>query len=129
MGIVRFALKFPYTFFVLAGDHRNVDFRENIDWHDNGRCHPEKQNQGVIWQFTGLSTPEMEQRVTTYGQYAISTSVTGIKNMEAQTTVDPDRDDFHSVVDPDFARGALLSRPQCAAETQGKEGRRCRKAA
>ena len=27
----------------------------------------------------------MEQRVTTYGQYAISTSVTGIKNMEAQT--------------------------------------------
>ena len=27
----------------------------------------------------------MEQRVTTYSQYAISTSVTGIKNMEAQT--------------------------------------------
>src|SRR6202022_1226924 len=39
----------------------------------------------VIWQYTGLSTPEMEQRVTTYSQYAISTSVTGIKNMEAQT--------------------------------------------
>ena len=28
----------------------------------------------VIWQYTGLSVPEMEQRVTTYGQYAISTS-------------------------------------------------------
>src|SRR6202008_1728955 len=39
----------------------------------------------VIWQYTGLSTPEMEQRVTTYSQYSISTSVTGIKNMEAQT--------------------------------------------
>ena len=39
----------------------------------------------VIWQYTGLSVPEMEQRVTTYSQYAISTSVTGIKNMEAQT--------------------------------------------
>src|SRR5215813_5475093 len=32
-----------------------------------------------------LSTPEMEQRVSTYSQYAISTSVSGIKNMEAQT--------------------------------------------
>jgi multidrug efflux pump subunit AcrB len=39
----------------------------------------------VIWSYTGLSTPEMEQRVTTYSQYAISTSVNGIKNMEAQT--------------------------------------------
>src|SRR5207245_531058 len=39
----------------------------------------------VIWQYTGLSTPEMEQRVSTYSQYAISTSVTGIKNIEAQT--------------------------------------------
>ena len=39
----------------------------------------------VIWQETGLSTPEMEQRVTTYSQYAISANVNGIKNMEAQT--------------------------------------------
>jgi multidrug efflux pump subunit AcrB len=39
----------------------------------------------VIRQCTGLSTPEMEQRVTTYSQYSIGTSVTGIKNMEAQT--------------------------------------------
>jgi multidrug efflux pump subunit AcrB len=35
----------------------------------------------VIWQYTGLSVPQMEQRVTTYSQYAISTSVTGVKNM------------------------------------------------
>jgi multidrug efflux pump subunit AcrB len=39
----------------------------------------------VIWQYTGLSTPEMEQRVSTYSQYIISSSVTGIQNMEAQT--------------------------------------------
>ena len=39
----------------------------------------------VIWEYDGLSTPEMEQRVSTYSQYAISTSVSGIKNMEAQT--------------------------------------------
>src|SRR5438045_5548555 len=39
----------------------------------------------VIWQYTGLSTPEMEQRVTTYSKYAISSNVTGITNIEAQT--------------------------------------------
>jgi hypothetical protein len=38
----------------------------------------------VIWQYTGLSTPEMEQRVTTYNQYSISANVNGIRNMEAQ---------------------------------------------
>src|SRR5438270_2085741 len=39
----------------------------------------------VIWQYTGLSTPEMEQRVSTYSQYSISANVNGIKNMESQT--------------------------------------------
>ncbi len=39
----------------------------------------------VIWSYTGLSTPEMEQRVTTYSQYSISANVNGIKNIEAQT--------------------------------------------
>jgi len=35
----------------------------------------------VIWQYTGLSTPEMEQRVTTYSQYSLSSSVNGIKTL------------------------------------------------
>jgi multidrug efflux pump subunit AcrB len=39
----------------------------------------------VIWTYTGLSTPEMEQRVTTYGEYSISSSVNGIKDIESQT--------------------------------------------
>ena len=39
----------------------------------------------VIWQYTGLDTPEMEQRVTTYSQYSISSNVNGIKDMEAET--------------------------------------------
>ncbi|MGA8688403.1 MAG: efflux RND transporter permease subunit, partial [Methyloceanibacter sp.] len=39
----------------------------------------------IIWQYTGLSTPEMEQRVSTYSQYAISSNVNGIKDMETQT--------------------------------------------
>ena len=39
----------------------------------------------VIWQYSGLRTPEMEQRITTYSQYAMSSNVNGIRNMEAQT--------------------------------------------
>ena len=85
MGIVRFALKFPYTFYVLAafivflGGSAITVMPEDIFPEINIPV------VSVIWQYTGLSVPEMEQRVTTYSQYAISTSVTGIKNMEAQT--------------------------------------------
>ena len=85
MGIVRFALKFPHTFYVLAalmlflGGIAIYGMREDI--------FPDIDIPvvSVIWQYTGLSTPEMEQRVTIYSQYSISSSVTGIKNMEAQT--------------------------------------------
>ena len=41
----------------------------------------------VIWSYTGLSTREMEQRVTTSSEYSISSNVNGIKNIEAQTVV------------------------------------------
>jgi multidrug efflux pump subunit AcrB len=85
MGIVRFALRFPYTFYVVAalilflGTSAIAVMPTDIFPEINIPV------VTVIWQYTGLSTPEMEQRVTTYSQYAISTSVTGIKNMEAQT--------------------------------------------
>src|ERR1700686_3440858 len=85
MGIVRFALRWPYTFYVLAllmlflgvTAFRSMptDIFPEIDI----------PVVTVIWQYTGLSTPEMEQRVTTYGQYALSTSVNGIQDIEAQT--------------------------------------------
>src|SRR5215510_1035740 len=85
MGIVRFALRWPYTFYVAAllilvlgiTAFRSMpaDIFPEIDI----------PVVTVIWQETGLSTPEMEQRVTTYSQYAISSNVNGIKDIEAQT--------------------------------------------
>src|SRR5271169_4348860 len=85
MGIVRFALKFPHTFYVLAAlilllgavaiSAMPTDIFPQI----------RIPVVTVIWQYTGLSTPEMEQRVTTYSQYSISSNVNGIKDMEAQT--------------------------------------------
>ena len=85
MGIVRFALKYPYTFYVLAalivflGISAITVMPEDIFPEINIPV------VSVIWQYTGLSTPEMEQRVSTYSQYSISSNVNGIKNMEAQT--------------------------------------------
>jgi len=85
MGIVRFALRFPYTLYGLAAlivflgisaiRVMPIDIFPEINI----------PVVNVIWEEAGLSTPEMEQRVSTYSQYAISTSVSGIKNMEAQT--------------------------------------------
>jgi multidrug efflux pump subunit AcrB len=85
MGIVRFALKFPYTFYVLAalivflGVSAITVMPMDIFPQINIPV------VSVIWQYAGLSTPEMEQRVTTYSEYSISSNVTGIKNIEAQT--------------------------------------------
>jgi multidrug efflux pump subunit AcrB len=85
MGIVRFALRFPYTFYVLAAFIVFVGVSAIAVMPEDIFPEINIPVVTVIWQYTGLSVPEMEQRVTTYSQYAISTSVTGIKDMEAQT--------------------------------------------
>jgi multidrug efflux pump subunit AcrB len=85
MGIVRFALKYPHTFYVVAalilflGVTAIVTMRKDI--------FPEIDIPvvSVIWQYTGLDTTEMEQRLTTYSEYAISSNVNGIKDIEAET--------------------------------------------
>src|SRR6201988_3109206 len=85
MGIVRFALKFPHTFFVLAALILVLGVSAILSMPTDIFPEINIPVVTVIWQYTGLSTPEMEQRVTTYSQYSISTSVNGIKDMEAQT--------------------------------------------
>src|SRR5277367_1218215 len=85
MGIVRFALRFPHTFYVLAGLMLFLgcsailvtpkDIFPNIDI----------PVVSVIWQYTGLSPAEMEQRVTTYSEYSISSNGSDVRNIESQT--------------------------------------------
>src|ERR1700741_1999791 len=85
MGIVRFARRWPYTFYVLAllilflgvTAFRSMptDIFPEIDI----------PVVTVIWQYTGLSTPEMEQHAATDTEYAMSPAVSGIKDIEAQT--------------------------------------------
>src|SRR5713226_6919134 len=85
MGIVRFALRLPHTFYVLAililflGITAIRVMPTDIFPQINIPV------VTVIWQYTGLSTTEMEQRVTTYSQYSISSNVNNIRDIEAQT--------------------------------------------
>jgi len=85
MGIVRFALRFPHTFYVLAALIMFLGVAAIRSMPTD--IFPEIRIPvvTVIWQYTGLTTPEMEQRVSTYSQYSISANVNGIKNMEVQT--------------------------------------------
>src|SRR3979411_803879 len=85
MVIVRFSLRWPYTFYVLAllilflGVTAIRSMPADIFPEINIPV------ATVIWQETGLTTPEKQQRVTTYSEYTISSNVNGIKDIEAQT--------------------------------------------
>src|SRR6202521_5358292 len=85
MGIVRFALRFPHTFYVVAALILFLGIAAIRSMPTD--IFPEIRIPvvTVIWQYTGLTTPEMEQRVSTYSEYSISANVNGIKNMEVQT--------------------------------------------
>src|SRR6201993_2567888 len=85
MGIVRFALRFPYTFYVLAALVLFLGVSAIAVTPTDIFPQINIPVVSVTWQYTGLSTPEMQQRVTTYSQFAMSSSVNGIKDMEAQT--------------------------------------------
>src|SRR5246127_1755391 len=85
MSIVRFALRFPHTFYVLAALIVFLGMTAIRAMPTDIFPQINIPVVTVIWSYTGLSTPEMEQRVSTYSQYSISSNVTGIKDMESQT--------------------------------------------
>src|SRR6201986_2891317 len=111
MGIVRFALRFPYTFYVVAALIVFLGVAAISAMPTD--IFPEIRIPvvTVIWQYTGLSTPEMDQRVTTYSQYSISTNVNGIKDMEAQTLdgLSVQKIYFQPDVNLDFAIAQIVS--------------------
>ncbi len=85
MWIVGFALRFPHTFYVLASLILFLGVTTIVNMPTDIFPEINIPVVSVIWQYTGLSTPEMEQRVTTYAEYSISANVNGIKDMEGQT--------------------------------------------
>jgi multidrug efflux pump subunit AcrB len=85
LGIVRFALKFPHTFYVVAALILFLGVTAAVEMPTDIFPEINIPVVSVIWQYTGLDTTEMEQRFTTYSQYAISSNVNGIKDIEAET--------------------------------------------
>ena len=85
MGIVRFALKYPHTFYVLAALILFLGITAAVEMPTDIFPEINIPVVSVIWQYTGLDTTEMEQRVTTYSQYAISSNVNGVGDIETET--------------------------------------------
>jgi len=85
MWLVKYALKFRVTFYVisililLAGVGAFIvmpkDVLPSVDI----------PVVTIVWTYTGLDTPEMEKRVTTYTEFALSNNVNGIRDMESTT--------------------------------------------
>src|SRR5580692_5109640 len=85
MWIVRFALRFPHTFYVMASLILFLGITTIVSMPTDIFPEINIPVVSVIWQYTGLSTPEMEQRITTYAEYSINSNVNGIKDLEGQT--------------------------------------------
>src|ERR1700753_1307047 len=85
MGLVIYALKFRITFYVmaililLAGVGGYVIMPKDVLPEVNIPV------VTIVWTYTGLDTPEMEKRVTTYTEFALSNNVNGIRDMESTT--------------------------------------------
>jgi multidrug efflux pump subunit AcrB len=85
MGIVKYALKFRITFYVLsvlillsgagATIVANKDVLPNVDI----------PVVVVVWTYTGLDATDVASKITTYGDFAISNNVNGIRRMESTT--------------------------------------------
>src|ERR1700744_6011860 len=85
MGLVVYALKFRVTFYVmsvlilLAGIGGYIVMPKDVLPEVNIPV------VTIVWTYTGLDTPTMERRVTTYSEFALSNNVNGIRNMESTT--------------------------------------------
>jgi multidrug efflux pump subunit AcrB len=85
MSIVRFALRFPHCFYILAGMMLFLGCSAIVVMPKNIFPAIDIPVVTVIWQYAGLSPQEMVQRITTHSEYSISANVGNIRNNESPT--------------------------------------------
>ncbi len=85
MGLVKFALKFRITVYVMSLLIMLGGIGAIITMPRDALPNVNIPVVSIIWTYTGLDTREMEQRVTTYAEFSLSNNVNGIKNIESQT--------------------------------------------
>lgn len=114
MWIVKLALQRPYTFIVMAmlivvlGATSIHQMRTDI--------FPEIDIPVItmIWTYKGMEASELEKRVTTYSEYAVTSNVNDIKRIESQTLsgVSVIKIHFHPTVDIGTALSQVTSAGQ-----------------
>jgi multidrug efflux pump subunit AcrB len=85
MGLVKFALKFRITFYVLAILILLSGFGASVIANKDVLPNVNIPVVVVVWTYTGLDPTDMASRVTTYSEFALSNNVNGIKRMESTT--------------------------------------------
>ena len=85
MWLVKYALKFRNSFYVLAILILLAGVGASIVMPKDVLPEVNIPVVTVVWTYTGLDTPEMESRVTTYAEVSVSNNVSGIRNMESTT--------------------------------------------
>ncbi len=85
MGLIKFALKYRVTFYVmailimLAGGGAAIVMPKDVLPEVNIPV------VTVLWTYTGLPAPSMQNQVTAYSELALSNNVVGIRDMESTT--------------------------------------------
>lgn len=111
MWIVQLALRRPYTFAVMALLIVVLGFTSIRQMRTDIFPEIEIPVVTVIWTYKGMETSEVERRITTYSEYAISSNVNDIRRIESQTLngVAVIKIYFHSGVDIGVAMSQVTS--------------------
>ena len=85
MGLVKYALKFRVSFYVLALLMMLGGLGAIIVMPKDVLPTVNIPVVVVVWTYTGLDTTDMAQRITTYSEFSLSNNVNNIRRMESTT--------------------------------------------
>jgi multidrug efflux pump subunit AcrB len=85
MGLILYALKFRITFYVIAVLVMLAGIGAAVVMPKDVLPEVDIPVITLVWTYTGLDTPEMQARVTTYTEVAISNNVSDIQSMQSTT--------------------------------------------
>ena len=85
MGLVKYALKFRVTFYVLCLLMMLGGVGAIVVMPKDVLPTVDIPVVVVVWTYTGLDTTDMAQRITTYSEFSLSNNVNNIKRMESTT--------------------------------------------
>jgi multidrug efflux pump subunit AcrB len=85
MGLVKYALKFRVSFYVLSLLMMLGGIGAIIVMPKDVLPTVDIPVVVVVWTYTGLDTTDMAQRITTYSEFSLSNNVNNIRRMESTT--------------------------------------------